>query len=95
MRCATRIGATISADGSTVAWMGATVYKQARMLPQESEPRYTEPLWRHVVVANAGDDFEHLGLHAPCPKQTGQTGRLKGSQNPALSQRELSPLRAY
>lgn len=50
---------------------------------------------RLVVVANTGDDVEHLGLHALCPKQTGQTGRLKGSQNPALSQRELSPLRAY
>ena len=40
---------------------------------------------RLVVVANADDDVEHLGLHALCPKQTGQTGRLKGSQNPALS----------
>ena len=50
---------------------------------------------RLVVVANAGDDVEHLGLDALCPKQTGQTGRLKGSQNHALSQRELPLLRAY
>lgn len=49
---------------------------------------------RLVVVASAGDDFEYLGLHAPCPKQTGQTGRLKASQNHALSQRELPLLRA-
>ena len=49
---------------------------------------------RLVVVASAGDDFEHLGLHAPCPKQTGQTGRLKGSQNHAFSQRGLPLLRA-
>jgi hypothetical protein len=49
---------------------------------------------RLVVVASAGDDFEHLGLHAPCPKQRGQTGRLKGSQNHALRQRELTLLRA-
>jgi LPPG:FO 2-phospho-L-lactate transferase len=50
---------------------------------------------RPVVVANAGDDVEHLGLHALCPKQTGQTGRLKGSQNYRLGQRELPLLRAY
>jgi LPPG:FO 2-phospho-L-lactate transferase len=50
---------------------------------------------RLVVVANTGDDVEHLGLHALCPKLTGQTGRLKGSQNYRLSQRELPLLRAY
>jgi hypothetical protein len=45
------VGASISADGSTVAWMGTSVYKQARMLAGEDVPpylAYTEPLWRRI-----------------------------------------------
>ncbi|HEX8714085.1 MAG TPA: hypothetical protein VF706_00835, partial [Solirubrobacteraceae bacterium] len=43
-------GASISADGSTVAWMGANIGEQARMLPGESPPPlYTEPLWRRIA----------------------------------------------
>jgi hypothetical protein len=44
-------GAAISADGSTVAWMGANIGKQARMLPGEApNPHYTEPLWRRIAA---------------------------------------------
>ena len=44
------VGASISADGSTVAWMGVNVGGQARMLSGES-PRlaYAEPLWRRIA----------------------------------------------
>jgi hypothetical protein len=43
-------GASISADGSTVAWMGANVSEQAPMLPDETTPAlYTEPLWRRIA----------------------------------------------
>ncbi len=43
-------GASISADGSTVAWMGEDIGRQARMLPAESpSPTYTEPLWRRIA----------------------------------------------
>ncbi len=44
------LGASISADGSTVAWMAVDVGRQARMLSGEF-PRdaYTEPLWRRIV----------------------------------------------
>jgi hypothetical protein len=42
------VGASISADGSTVAWMGTVVYKQARMLANEKNAAYTEPLWRRI-----------------------------------------------
>jgi hypothetical protein len=45
------VGASISADGSTVAWMGTSIYKQARMLAGEDVPpylAYTEPLWRRI-----------------------------------------------
>lgn len=43
------VGASISADGSTVAWMGRNVSRQAQMLPGEQvEPDYAEPLWRRI-----------------------------------------------
>lgn len=43
-------GASISADGSTVAWTGENIGRQARMLPGESpSPLYTEPLWRRIA----------------------------------------------
>ncbi|HUN78815.1 MAG TPA: hypothetical protein VMU32_07850 [Solirubrobacteraceae bacterium] len=43
-------GAAISADGSTVAWMGEDIAQQAPMLPGETPaPLYTEPLWRRIA----------------------------------------------
>ncbi len=43
-------GASLSADGSTVAWMGEDVDEQAPMLPAETRPPlYTEPLWRRIA----------------------------------------------
>jgi hypothetical protein len=44
------VGASISADGSTVAWMGTVVHKQARMLANETSAAYTEPLWRRIAA---------------------------------------------
>jgi hypothetical protein len=44
------IGASISADGSTVAWMGVDIAEQARMLSAEApQPLYSEPLWRRIA----------------------------------------------
>jgi hypothetical protein len=44
------VGASISANGSTVAWMGRVVAQQAQMLPGESvSPSYAEPLWRRIA----------------------------------------------
>lgn len=49
----TGTGASISADGSTVAWMGQDIGQQARFLPGETQTGlYSEPLWRRVVNAN-------------------------------------------
>jgi hypothetical protein len=45
------VGASISADASTVAWMGQDVSAQTQMLPAETlPPRYTEPLWRRIAT---------------------------------------------
>jgi hypothetical protein len=43
------IGASISADGSTVAWIGQEIAAQAATLPDERfELKYGEPLWRRI-----------------------------------------------
>jgi hypothetical protein len=43
------IGASISGDGTTVAWMGDDISEQARTLPGEKLlAPYSEPLWRRV-----------------------------------------------
>lgn len=43
------VGASISADGTAVAWMGRAVGRQARMLPGEHvDATYAEPLWRRI-----------------------------------------------
>jgi hypothetical protein len=45
------VGASLSADASTVAWMGQDVSEQTQMLPAETlPPRYTEPLWRRIAA---------------------------------------------
>jgi hypothetical protein len=42
-------GASLSADGSTVAWMGEDIGQQAPLLSEEiRSPNYTEPLWRRI-----------------------------------------------
>lgn len=43
------VGASISANGTTVAWMATDVYEQARMLASETYPKYAEPLWRRIA----------------------------------------------
>jgi hypothetical protein len=43
-------GASISGDGSTVAWLGVNVGEQAAALSEESLPAvYAEPLWRRIA----------------------------------------------
>ncbi len=72
------VGASISADGTTVAWMGQNIYKQARMLPQETRALYTEPLWRRI-----GD-----GPMAPTRRVTGGSE----PENPACAASEESEI---
>jgi hypothetical protein len=49
-------GASLSADGSTVVWMGMQIGEQAPLLPgadsARGEPLYTEPLWRRIGEAD-------------------------------------------
>ncbi len=44
------VGASISADGSTVAWMGADIPEQVPLLSEEGvTSRYAAPLWRRIA----------------------------------------------
>jgi hypothetical protein len=76
------IGASISADGSTVAWMGQNIGGQARMLSEESVlPQYGEPLWRRIV--GAGGE----------PSEESATRRVTGGSDPADPQCAADPER--
>jgi len=45
-----QVGASISADGSTVAWLGQDAAEQAAALPGESLPaRYSDVFWRRIA----------------------------------------------
>ena len=45
-----QVPASISADGTTVAWLGQEIGQQAPTLPAESlESKYAEPLWRRIA----------------------------------------------
>ncbi len=66
------IGASISADGSTMAWMGQDIDEQVPLLGNESlEPQYGEPLWRRIVDAGGQ------------PSQHAPTRRVTGGSDPA------------
>ncbi len=44
------VGASLSGDGTTVAWLGQDVGEQAVTLPAETlAPKYGEPLWRRIA----------------------------------------------
>jgi hypothetical protein len=57
-----QVAASISADGTTVAWLGQDVGAQAQTLPSETlRPEYSEPLWRRIAA----------GPEAPTRRVTG------------------------
>ena len=50
-------GASISADGTTVAWIGENVEQQAPMLSAEKRSaHYSEPLWRRISPPETGTE---------------------------------------
>jgi hypothetical protein len=62
-----QVAASISAEGTTVAWFGQDIGEQAQTLPAETlKPEYSEPLWRRVAA----------GEEAP-------TRRVTGGSDPA------------
>jgi len=73
-------GASISADGSTVAWMGENIGLQARMLPGESpSPLYTEPLWRRIAPGSQTPTERVTGGSDPGNPACMASGELKSA----------------
>lgn len=77
------LGASISADGSTVAWLGVNIAEQAKVLSGEAslKSRYAEPLWRRIADGSSaptrritgGSDPESPACIASGEQLTGET----------------------
>ncbi len=79
-------GASISADGSTVAWLGVNIGQQAAVLPGEAlVPRYTEPLWRRIADGPAAPTLRVSGGADPLNPACIASGETALPPTPSLS----------
>ena len=81
------LGASISADASTVAWMGQQVELQAPVLASEPhmEPRYAEPLWRRVAAGPGAPTRRVTGGGDPVSPACVASGEGAATVPPTLS----------
>ena len=87
------IGASISADGTTVTWMATNVALQAQMLPGESEPpRYVEPLWRRIGDGPGAPTLRVTGGSDPTSPACEESGETALSSPPSPSDPCQGPL---
>jgi Tol biopolymer transport system component len=81
------LGASLSADGSTVAWLGANIHEQVPLLPGESAIAgengsspfpYVEPLWRRIADGPEAPTRRVVGgdPSAPFPDLTARNTEL-------------------
>lgn len=80
-------GASISADGTTVAWMGQSIARQARVMPLADlagSPNYTEPLWRRIADGPGAMTRRVTGGSDPT-SPTCPSGESQLEQTPSLS----------
>jgi hypothetical protein len=79
-------GASISADGSTVAWMGQQIAEQAQTLPGESlSPAYTEPLWRRIADGASAPVRRVTGGGDPASSACAASGESAPAYPPTLA----------
>jgi hypothetical protein len=80
------VGASISADGSTVAWIGQQIDRQAPVLPGEfsMEARYTEPLWRRIHDGPASPIRRITGGSDPTNPACAASGEIALEATPTL-----------
>jgi hypothetical protein len=79
-------GATISADGSTVAWIGQQIDKQAPVLAgAEASPEYVEPLWRRIAGGTPEPTRRLTGGADPANPACAASGESEPSSPPTLS----------
>jgi hypothetical protein len=81
------LGASISADGSTVAWMGINIAEQAKVLSGETDlpARYTEPLWRRIAAGPQAPTRRVTGGADPEDPLCMASGESSLPQPPSLS----------
>ena len=81
-------GASLSADGSTVAWMGQQISEQAPVMPGSDladEPKYTEPLWRRIGGGESASTRRVTGGSDPTSPQCEASGETQVPAPPSLS----------
>jgi hypothetical protein len=80
------VGASISADGSTVAWMGVNVSLQASLLAGEAPPpSYTEPLWRRIGNGPQAPTRRITGGSDPASPGCAGSGQSQLPSTPSLT----------
>jgi hypothetical protein len=88
------IGASISADGSTVAWMGQDIGEQVPTLPGESPAaRYAEPLWRRIADGPLAPTRRVTGGSDPTNPACVASGETVLPEQPSLSDPCQGPFR--
>lgn len=80
-------GASISADGSTVAWMGADIAEQVPLLSEEKGvvPRYAAPLWRRIAPGSQTPTEQVTGGSDPLNPACLASGETELPQSPSPS----------
>jgi hypothetical protein len=81
-------GASLSADGSTVAWMGQQIKEQAPVMrggDLADQPQYTEPLWRRIGEGESAPTRRVTGGSDPVSPACAASGELQLSSPPTLS----------
>jgi hypothetical protein len=79
-------GASISGDGSTVAWLGVNVGEQAPTLSEEALPAvYAEPLWRRIVDGAQVSTERVAGGSDPLSPLCAASGETRLALTPSLS----------
>lgn len=79
-------GASISADGSTVAWLGQDIGRQAKLLPGEQtayDAEINEPLWRRVQEGASAPTRRVTGFSEPESPACAASGQSKLEGTPA------------
>jgi hypothetical protein len=80
-------GASISADGSTVAWLGQQIGHQAKLLAGEQagyKAQYDEPLWRRVSEGPSAPTRRVTGGSDPENPMCVASGETQLSSTPSL-----------
>lgn len=82
------VGASLSADGSTVAWMGQQIAEQAPVMrgaDLADQPDYTEPLWRRIGEGESAPTRRVTGGSDPTSARCEQSGETQLSSPATLA----------